>query len=62
MTGKQMEYRNLIKDPEYKPQRTLSKTNKLERLTQGVDKTKDGTPRVKGIYIYICVTSYLNTR
>ena len=40
VTGKQMEYCNLIKDPEYKPQWTYSKANKLGRFTKGVQKTK----------------------
>ena len=44
-----MEYRDLIKDPEYKPHWILSKANKLGRLAQGVGKTKDGKQRVKGM-------------
>ena len=49
VTGKKMEYRNLIKDPDYKSQWTLSKANELGRLTQGVGKTKNGKQRVTGM-------------
>ena len=49
VTGKQMEYRDLVKDPEYKPQWTLSKANELGRLAQGVGKTKEGKQGVKGM-------------
>ena len=49
VTGKQMEYQDLIKDPEYKPHWTISKANELGRLAQGVGKTKNGEQRVKGM-------------
>ena len=48
ITGKQMEYKDLIKDPEYRDDWLLSKSNELGRLLQGVGKNKDGTQQIKG--------------
>ena len=48
VTGKQMEYRDLIKDPMYREQQLRSKSNELGRLLQGVGKNADGTQRIKG--------------
>ena len=48
VTGKQMEYKNLIKDPEYRDVWLRSKSNELGRLLQGVGKNPDGTQRIKG--------------
>ena len=48
LTGKQMEYRDLVKDPAYREEWLLSKSNELGRLLQGVGKNEDGTQRIKG--------------
>ena len=48
ITGKQMEYKDLVKDPEYREDWHLSKSNELDRLLQGVGKNEDGTQQVKG--------------
>ena len=48
ITGKQMEYKDLIKDPEFRDDWLLSKSNELGRLLQGIGKNKDGTQRIKG--------------
>ena len=43
-----MEYKDLIKDPEYRDVWLRSKSNELGRLLQGVGKNPDGTQRIKG--------------
>ena len=48
ITGKQMEYKDLVKDPEYREDWLLSESNELGRLLQGLGKNEDGTQRVKG--------------
>ena len=48
ITGKQMEYKDLIKDPTYREDWLLSKSNELCWLKQGVWQNKDGTQRIKG--------------
>ena len=42
VTKKQMEYKDLIKDPEFREYWLLSKSNELGRLLQGIE-TKNGT-------------------
>ena len=46
--GEQMEYKDLVKDPKFKKEWQLSKSNELGRLLQGIGKNKDGTQRIKG--------------
>ena len=43
-----MEYKDLIKDPEFRDDWLLSKSNEEGPLLQGVEKKKDGTQRIKG--------------
>ena len=45
VTGKQMEYKDLVKDQEYREDWLLSKSNELGRLLQGVGKNDNGTQR-----------------
>jgi len=48
VSGKQMEYRLLIRDSEFTKGWTQSGSNETGRLVQGVAKNADGTQRVKG--------------
>ena len=48
VTGKQMEYKDLIKDPMFRDDWLLSKSNELGRLLQGIGKNADGTQQIKG--------------
>lgn len=48
ITGKQMEYRDLVKDPKFRKEWLLSKSNELGRLMQGAGRNPDGTQRIKG--------------
>ena len=43
VTGKQMEYKHLIKDPDFREDWLLSKSNELYRLLQEVGNNKDNT-------------------
>ena len=43
VTGKQMEYKDLIKDSDFREDWPLFKSNELGQLLQGVGKIKDGT-------------------
>ena len=45
VTGKQMEYRDLVKDPEYAKKWKRSKANELGRLLQGAGKNENGKQR-----------------
>ena len=47
-TGKQMEYRDLVKDPRFQDEWQLLKSNELGRLLQGIRTNEDGTQRIKG--------------
>ena len=48
ITGQEMEWRDLISDPLTSADLTLSASNELGRMDQGVGRNKDGTPRLKG--------------
>ena len=48
VTGKQMEYRDLVKDPAYAKRWKRSKANELGRLLQGAGKKENGEQRIKG--------------
>ena len=48
VTGKQIECKDLIKDPEFREDWLLSKSDKLGWLLQGVGKQKDRTQQIKG--------------
>ena len=48
ITGKQMEYKDLIKDPEFRDDWLRSKSNELGRLLQEIGRNADGTQRIKG--------------
>jgi hypothetical protein len=47
-TGKPLEYRDLRKDPQFKPVWDLSGANEFGRLAQGIGIKEDGSQRVKG--------------
>jgi hypothetical protein len=47
-TGKPLEYRDLRKDPQFKPAWDLSGANESGRLVQGIGRNADGSQRVQG--------------
>ena len=47
-TGKKLEYRQLIKHPDYKDAWNLSGANEFGRLLQGIGHNPDGTQRIQG--------------
>lgn len=47
-TGKPLEYRDLRKDPQFKPDWDMSGANEFGRLAQGIGKNEDGSQRVTG--------------
>jgi len=47
VTGKQLEYRQLLRDPAFRTEWNLSAANEFGRLAQGI-KNPDGTQRIKG--------------
>ena len=49
ITGKEMEWKELVSDPLTTANRTLLISNELDRMSQGVDKNADGTQRTNGI-------------
>ena len=55
-TGQQMEYKQLIKDPEYRETWQLSFSDKIGNLFQGIGVNKDGTQRVKGTNTFFWTT------
>ena len=48
ITGKEMEWKDLVSNPLTSADWTLSTSNKLGRMAQGVSKNKDGTQQTKG--------------
>ena len=48
VTGKEMEWKDLVSDPLTFADWTLSTSNKLGRMAQGVGRNADGTQRTKG--------------
>ena len=48
VTGKQMEYRDLVKDPEYAERWKRSKANELGRLLQGAGRKENSEQQIKG--------------
>ena len=48
ITGKEMEWKDLVSDPLTSADCTLSATNELGRMAQGVGKNADSTQRTKG--------------
>ena len=51
-----MEYRQLIKDPDYRETWLLSFADEIGNLFQGIGKNKDGSKRIEGTDTLFCIT------
>jgi hypothetical protein len=57
-TGKPLEYRDLQKDPQFKPAWDLFGANESGRLAQGIGKNADGSQRVQGTDTILFIHKY----